>query len=564
MPGKKYTHEMVALAFARSGCQLKTKYVDRYTKLEWVCACGKPQTSALGIKRRSVNDPTIPIRCRSCQIKKSLKAPTYDDFVALLEPEGWEMVSESSEYRNTKTLLRVLNPLGTESKTSYNRFKAGHRSKEEAVNTQRHTHEYVSQRFEERGLKLLDRYHNKSTLMRYRCRCGDIHEISFENLRRKIYGCSLCRLADKLAGIPRQGVMRYLKDYSHISLKNKLPDVVESDTVVRYNCTVCGKAQRKKWTEIVLAGENICKKGCVILTSDEPSPARDVPEPKLEIHPEAPIDKFFPAPGTQKTVYVNKNGATAYPTGNTLRQWKNRSGYLYVNANSKHYSVHRLITKTFLDNPSNAPCVNHKNGVKSDNRLKNLEWCSYRYNTIHAVSKKLINYHTVEVGKYTLDLTLVAKYESVTQASTLCECGLSGIQKTCQVNMKRVRSSEAGSEVVYKSYRGWVWLYAKERIERYKPFTELDPEDWKPSSYPRLLVSKEGQIYDSRSETILLQIAPDEVDPFVSVRVGQKRLKLPVHREVAKAWVKNPKKVVRVKRLDGDRFNNSYKNLVWF
>lgn len=63
---------------------------------------------------------------------------------------------------------------------------------------------------------------------------------------------------------------------------------------------------------------------------------------------------------------------------------KNGSRYLYVNINRKLYLVHRIIAKTFIENPNNLPQVNHKNGVKSDPRVENLEWCSRKYNQEHS------------------------------------------------------------------------------------------------------------------------------------------------------------------------------------
>ncbi len=63
-------------------------------------------------------------------------------------------------------------------------------------------------------------------------------------------------------------------------------------------------------------------------------------------------------------------------------------GYLYVTLSkdneAKTSTVHRLVAKTFIPNPKNKPQINHKNGIKSDNRVQNLEWVTNQENQIHA------------------------------------------------------------------------------------------------------------------------------------------------------------------------------------
>lgn len=48
-------------------------------------------------------------------------------------------------------------------------------------------------------------------------------------------------------------------------------------------------------------------------------------------------------------------------------------------------AVHRLVAKVFIPNPNDLPEVNHKNGNKTDNTVKNLEWISHKDNVLHSL-----------------------------------------------------------------------------------------------------------------------------------------------------------------------------------
>lgn len=75
--------------------------------------------------------------------------------------------------------------------------------------------------------------------------------------------------------------------------------------------------------------------------------------------------------------------------GRVLKPTIDKDGYCIVwvgrdNGKRLRGKVHRFVCLAFLPNMFNLKQVNHKNGIRADNRLINLEWCSNSYNALHA------------------------------------------------------------------------------------------------------------------------------------------------------------------------------------
>lgn len=80
--------------------------------------------------------------------------------------------------------------------------------------------------------------------------------------------------------------------------------------------------------------------------------------------------------------------------GRVLKPWLDSNGYeviyIAIDKGRDARNVHRLIAETYLEGSGNGLDVNHKDGVKTNNRPENLEWCTRKENMAHALAAGLI------------------------------------------------------------------------------------------------------------------------------------------------------------------------------
>ncbi len=142
---------------------------------------------------------------------------------------------------------------------------------------------------------------------------------------------------------------------------------------------------------------------------------------------------------------LHKNGHKVPYCGTILTPAKS-AGYwavaLTLHNKKKTHKVHRLLAEAFIPNPENKPTVNHKNGIKTDNNILNIEWATYSENNHHAYDNGLKHGAfngvmgadhplSMPVLQFTLDGTFIAEYAGQTEAMRCTGISQSKISTVC-------------------------------------------------------------------------------------------------------------------------------------
>lgn len=128
-------------------------------------------------------------------------------------------------------------------------------------------------------------------------------------------------------------------------------------------------------------------------------------------------------------------------TGKILTGDINNIGYRRITYNKKHYFIHRLVAKYFVEGYEEGLVVNHKDGNKLNNTKDNLEWVTRSENDLHAfrlhLRKTYPCTHKHKVIRFDLDTNEILQvYENTTQCSEDLNVARSNVYNTCNGKQK--------------------------------------------------------------------------------------------------------------------------------
>lgn len=155
------------------------------------------------------------------------------------------------------------------------------------------------------------------------------------------------------------------------------------------------------------------------------------------------------------------NIKSSYRTKKILKNQKNKYWYMSIQLSlewiQEQFTIHRIVAMAFIPNPENKRTINHINGIKTDNRVENLEWATDSENIQHAFKSWLMSnsnfkinnpkpqlwkfwkdhFNSREINQYEKDWKFIKKWYSIMDIQRELWIWNQSVWKCCQWKIKQ-------------------------------------------------------------------------------------------------------------------------------
>jgi hypothetical protein len=148
-----------------------------------------------------------------------------------------------------------------------------------------------------------------------------------------------------------------------------------------------------------------------------------------------------------------------------LSQIINRNGYCAVHLKQGgrlyYATIHRLVAKSFIQNPDKKEEVNHIDGIKTNNRVENLEWVNRSENLIHAYK---INLRKHKICRWVGFVNIFKKDGSFITQVFSCKAAAKWIKENSKISKPYKETISRVCRGERSSAYGFIFKYSKEKI----------------------------------------------------------------------------------------------------
>ncbi len=207
---------------------------------------------------------------------------------------------------------------------------------------------------------------------------------------------------------------------------------------------------------------------------------------------------------------ISNCGQVKNATTNKILKPTLNCGYLAIglriNNKTTTAFAHRLVATRFLVCPDETYVVNHKDGIKTNNNVENLEWVSHSENCKHAYRLNLHKPSRIGVSQYTMSNVFIKEYASTVEAEKETGVFNGAISNICRGIRGR------------KTAGGYIWKYTS-----YIPTTQPVPEGKMMTGYPNYIITNDGKVYNSQRNQYLVPAKGENGYMYVGLSDGEKR-----------------------------------------